>query len=261
MFHLPKHEAAAEAHRLRAHLLPYLRGHLSPAIPLPREGSVPAAPWGFTVAPWLPGRPFPPSIITEPNEARLADAVAQFLAELHAYPAARAQALGVSGLREWRTGLDGLRLRSLSVLRPLLGINEMGRLRRWWRSLLADDAWVFEPALTHGDLQPAHLLIDDETPQLQAVLGWTGVTVADPALDFAAVAEHYGPDFAWLVLEAYRRRGGAADAGFLARVRRQAALFPLLAWDRERPAGESPPPEATQHLLARLRSGPALSSR
>ena len=260
VLHLPRHESAAAAHRLRTHLLPYVRGHLSAAIPLPEPRSAAGARWGFTDAAWLPGEPFLPSRITDRNEDRLAQALGQFLAELHAYPAERAQSLGVPGPRDWRAYLDGLRQRSRAALRPQIGITERGRLRAWWTSFLAGAAWTFPPALSHTNLEPAHLLLDAEARDLQAVLGWSGVAVADAALDVAAVSQHYGADFAWLVLEAYRRRGGPADAGFLARVRRQAALLPLLAWDRARDPGESPPPDRTQRLLEELRRGPILAS-
>ena len=260
VFHLPRHEAAGAAQLRCTQVLPYLRGHLSPAIPLPEPGSAAGARWGFTVASYLAGRPLQPSVITVRNEARLARDLGRFLAELHAYPAERAQALGVPGSREWREGLDGLRRRSLSALRPELGITDTGRLRRWWTSTLADEAWAFDPGLSHANLAPEHLLLDGEARSLDAVLGWSALVVADPALDVAALSRDYGADFAWLALEAYRHAGGAADAAFLTRVRRQSALMPFLEWDRTRAPGEPVAPEATQRLIDRLRAGPVLGT-
>lgn len=260
VFHLPRHEAAAAAHLQRTQVLPYLRGHLSPAIPLPESGSSAGARWGFTVAPYLAGHPLHASAINVHNEARLARDLGCFLAELHAYPAERAQALGAPGPRDWRESLDGLRRRSLKTLRPELGITDTARLRRWWTSTLADEAWTFTPGLAHANLAPQHLLLDGAARSLDAVLGWSALVVADSALDIAALSHDYGADFAWLVLEAYRHAGGGADAAFLMRVRRQSALLPFLDWGRTHGSGEPVAPEATQRLIERLRAGSVLSA-
>ena len=85
------------------------------------------------------------------------------------------------------------------------------------------------------------------------------LAVADPALDLAAVAPHYGAGFAWLVMEAYRAAGGAVDADFLRRVRLQTSLAPILAWDRSRAPGQPAPADATRALAERLRAGPVLA--
>jgi aminoglycoside phosphotransferase (APT) family kinase protein len=254
---LPRHTDAASAHARLTQVLPYLRGHLSPAIPVPQPRSASGGAPGAVAAAWLPGRPFSPGVINERNEARLARSLGRFLAELHAYPAERAQSLGAPGPRDWRGFLEGLRDRSLRELRPRLGAARTARLRRWWRTYLADDAGPFDPAPTHGQIAPEHLLLDEEAHDLQAVLGWSRLTVADPALDLAALAPHYGRDFAWLVMEAYREAGGGVDAGFLRRVRRQAGVLPFLAWDRSRAPGDPAPPAATAALDERLRDAAA----
>ena len=259
VLHLPKHDAAVAAHARRAQILPYLRGYLSPAIPLPEPRSLGGVAPGLVDAAWLPGLPLSAGLITEPNEARLAGFLGRFLAELHAYPADRAQALGAPGPRDWRAGVEGLRDRSMRALRPQLGITETARLRRWWRTCAGDAAGAFGPAPRHGNLAPEHLLLDDEARDLHAVLGWSRLAVADPALDLAAVAPHYGAGFAWLVMEAYRAAGGAVDADFLRRVRLQASLAPILAWDRSRAPGQPAPADATRALAERLRAGPVLA--
>ena len=257
VLHLPKHAAAVAAHARRVQIMPYLRGHLSPAIPLPEPRSATGVSPGTVDAAWLPGRPLTPGAIDERSEARLARSLGRFLAELHAYPAERAQALGAPGPRDRREFLEGLRDRSLRALRPQLGAPRTARLRRWWRTFLADDAAPYDPTPTHGQIAPEHLLLDEEGHDLRAVLGWCGLTVADPALDLAAVAPHYGTDFAWLVMEAYRAEGGAVDAGFLRRVRRQAGVLPFLAWDRSRAPGDPAPAAATAALAEQLRDDSA----
>ena len=147
----------------------------------------------------------------------------------------------------------------MRALRPQLGLTETARLRRWWRSCAGDAAGALGPAPTHGNLAPEHLLLDDEARDLHAVLGWSRLAVADPALDLAAVAPHYGADFAWLVMEAYRGAGGAVDADFLRRVRLQASLAPVLAWGSIARAGRAGPgrrhPGARRAAARRTRAG------
>ncbi|PZC47586.1 MAG: putative kinase, aminoglycoside phosphotransferase (APT) family [Chloroflexi bacterium] len=265
VLHLPKHDAALAAHERRVQILPYLRGHLSAAIPQPQPHSLPSASRGAFESHWLPGSAFAPALISERSEARLAKTLAQFLVELHAYPAQRAQALGAIGPRDWRVMLDGLRRRSTTALRPQLGITRAARLRRWWQAFLdamgTDGAGDFQPAPTHGNLAPEHLLVDDEARGLEAVLGWNRLAVTDPALDLAAVSEQYGANFAWLVTEAYQQAGGVIDVAFLNRARRHAGILPFLDWDRSRAPGQPASPPETARLLERLLAGPISDPR
>ena len=255
IFHLPRDRDAAQQRERLAHVLPYLRGRLSPALPLPALCLAPGLDHGFSVAGRLPGSPVQPQALTERNQERLAAAIAGFLAELHAYTIDRAHALGVPGLRAWRAQLADLRARSLRAFRPHLGRNNTGRLRRRWDALLEEESAAFPPALVHGGLGPHHLLSDPDGPDLTAVLGWSHLTVADPALDIAVLSDAYGPAFTWQILEGYRRRARPVNAAFLRRVRRLAALAPLLRWERHGAPRDGP---AFESVLRELRAGPIL---
>lgn len=53
-----------------------------------------------------------------------------------------------------------------------------------WLSWLADDSyWPEHSVLTHGEIYPAHLLLDGE--EILSVLDWTTASIGDPAQDFA----------------------------------------------------------------------------
>jgi macrolide phosphotransferase len=82
--------------------------------------------------------------------------------------------------------------------------------RMWatWQRWLADDTyWPQHSALTHGDLHPGHMLLDNRGG-LTGLLDWTEAAVSDPALDFTYTHASMGPAVLADVLEAYRQGGG-----------------------------------------------------
>lgn len=110
-----------------------------------------------------------------------ADSLARLIAALHGLDPAQAEAAGIP--REhpedvrarWRADLDRV-CAEFEVSEDLLG---------GWRAWLADDGlWPTETVFTHGELYPAHLLLD-EREEIVSVLDWTTAKVSDPAIDFA----------------------------------------------------------------------------
>lgn len=77
-------------------------------------------------------------------------------------------------------------------------------LQERWLDWLADDSyWPNRSVLTHGEIYPAHLLLDGE--QILSVLDWTTAAIGDPAQDFAF------------------HRASVSDAAFTETVRRYVA--------------------------------------
>ncbi|MBM6622357.1 macrolide 2'-phosphotransferase [Micrococcaceae bacterium RIT802] len=110
-----------------------------------------------------------------------ADSLARLIAALHGLDPAQAEAAGIP--REhpedvrarWRADLDRV-CAEFEISEDLLG---------GWRAWLADDGlWPTETVFTHGELYPAHLLLD-EREEIVSVLDWTTAKVSDPAIDFA----------------------------------------------------------------------------
>lgn len=110
-----------------------------------------------------------------------ADSLARVIAALHALDPDEAEAAGVA--REhpedvrarWRADLERV-CAEFEVSENLLG---------GWRAWLADDGlWPTATVFTHGELYPAHLLLD-EHEEVVSVLDWTTAKVSDPAIDFA----------------------------------------------------------------------------
>ena len=79
-------------------------------------------------------------------------------------------------------------------------------LQRWQAWLDDDSYWPTFSRFTHGELYPAHVLIDADE-QIVGVLDWTTAKVTDPAVDFAYQRAFAGPAFE-LTVQAYVEEGG-----------------------------------------------------
>ena len=78
-------------------------------------------------------------------------------------------------------------------------------------------------APVHGDLGEEHVIIEGDG-SLSGVIDFSGPRIADPALDFGALADRFGQALAEAVLAEY---GGAVDHGFARRARFYADVRPL----------------------------------
>ena len=223
----PRAEGALASLELQAALLPHLRGFLTPAVPLFERRADPSRDWpyGCYAAARVAGRPMRAAAINDENIERLVRGLAQFLYELHHFPLPRARSRGLAPPRRWREQAEELARESAAALRPLLRFSEHARIRRWWRSLLNDEAaWSYQPAVVHGGLREEHLLLDAMLRDIVGVVGWERAQAGDPAADFAAVVDAYGSDFGWRVMTRYGELGGAVDAAFFRRVRQQGVV-------------------------------------
>ncbi len=255
VFRFPQTQGAAEAQAKEARLLPFLRGHVGPEVPVPawQAGSTAAVPLGFSGHGKLPGAPLRAEAIHERNADRLAQEIAEFLLGLHDFDLERAGALDVPGARAWKPGFEALRREALGGLRGSLRFSELGRLRRWWKDFLSDERnWTFEPRLVHGDLRAGRILVDDEATTVLAVDEFGAARVGDAAIDFAGLVSSCGADFSWRVVEAYRHRGGEVDGDFFLRIRRLGAVAPFEAVRRARDGA------ARAAAVEELRQGPLL---
>lgn len=81
-------------------------------------------------------------------------------------------------------------------------------LQNQWTAWLADDhLWPEVTVFTHGELYPAHLLLDPDR-SIRSVLDWTTAKVSDPALDFMYHAMISSPEAFQVAVDAYVAAGG-----------------------------------------------------
>ncbi|WP_448070489.1 macrolide 2'-phosphotransferase [Georgenia yuyongxinii] len=135
---------------------------------------------------------------------RYADSFGELLAALHRIDVAEAQAAGlmVQGPDEvraqWRA--DVATVSDAFDVAPVL-------LDRWQAWLDDDGLWPDFSVLTHGELYPAHVLLDEDE-HITAVLDWTTAKVTDPGRDFALHQALSTPETFARTVAAYERAGG-----------------------------------------------------
>ena len=122
--------------------------------------------------------------------------VRAFLDALHAIPVDEVPAPHPDWLETYREQAQEFR----RVVLPLLDPDERPR----GEALLSEVETLtgFEPALTHSDLGPSHLLVHDG--KLTGVIDWGDARVGDPAIDYAWLLNGPFPD--WDVDDELRRR-------------------------------------------------------
>ncbi|MEE6281647.1 macrolide 2'-phosphotransferase [Georgenia sunbinii] len=140
----------------------------------------------------------------DPASPRYAETLGRLLADLHATPVAEARARGIEVRQP-----DEVRRRwqqDVAVVADSFRIGDAlrGRLDSW---LADDDLWPDRTVFSHGELYPAHALIDDDGA-ITGVIDWTTARFDDPARDF--MFQHAGaPTEAFdVTVAAYRAAGG-----------------------------------------------------
>ncbi len=153
--------------------------------------------------------------------------LAEFLTALHAFPIARARALGVPGgdATSWRGEYeDFYRWIQRETFRDL------GARERRWASRLCEDFLAtpshfrFTPVLLHRDLGAEHILHDEATGRITGIIDWGDAWVGDPAFDFTGLLADWGEVTAEAALAHYN---GPKDAGMMDRARFYAQVIPF----------------------------------
>ncbi len=197
-------DVAAALHREEA-IIAFASRHLTVAVP---DWQVRAE--DLVAYPLLPGRP---GLTLEGDEARwhldpaserYAAELGRLLADLHAAPMDEAAELGVEvrspdEVRErWRE--------DVGVVCEEFDVHP--RLEEQLAAWLSDDGlWPEETVFTHGELYPAHVLVDEDDT-VTGVLDWTTARGDDPARDFMYQQAFAPPEAFATTVRAYVAAGG-----------------------------------------------------
>jgi aminoglycoside phosphotransferase (APT) family kinase protein len=212
---IPRNAYASERLRAQARLLPELAHEVSARIPVPELLSLEEEP------PVMGYRKIDGVACTAVVDGMWPERLGRFLYDLHAVPPefVGMRATTVAALRDrHRERCEAL----ASVVIPHLEDGDRADATAMLARYLDDDElWTFAPCLTHNDLGPEHVLVD-ERGDLVGVLDWEEADLGDPAWDFAWWI-HEMPDVGERALAAY---GGAPDRGFRERARFTHAISP-----------------------------------
>ena len=188
-------------------------------IPAPREWALLRDPGGRVYAGvyrFVAGEPAP---ARGRAAGALAPLVANLLERIHQFPASEAVACGAEQLDPWEGRWRPIFERHAAGLGP----GTRAWVERAAERLEALSLGAGAPALIHGDLQPAHLILRADS-SVAAVLDFSGPTVSDRAIDFGRLTQFWGARFAERVLQAYTL---SVDGAFVERAHLYAALEPL----------------------------------
>lgn len=179
--------------------------------------------------PLLPGRPGltvgegnQPSWHFDPASGNYLKSLADLIVSLHRLDPAEAAAAGTpaDAPEEVRGYWAAVLEKALAEFRI-----DPGMLAGWRRWLDDDGLWPERTVLTHGELYPAHLLLD-EADRIVSVLDWTTAKVSDPALEFMYV-QLITPDHFDEVVRRYQDAAGVAEPRLAERCTALIAAGPL----------------------------------
>ena len=115
--------------------------------------------------------------------------------------------------------------RSRELLDPPVAL-----LTRWQRWIEDDAMWPAHTALSHGDLHPGHLLLD-ESGAICGILDWTEARVGDPGIDLAMMFRCFGRDALDVIVDSFVANGATTWPRVIDHAIERAAVFPAAAAD------------------------------
>lgn len=148
------------------------------------------------------------------HDALLLEPLAEALAAVHRLPISLVQQAGlpVRTAEEVRQASSRLVDRAADT-RLLPGTVNA----RWSETLDSDRLWDFAPAVVHGSLDAAHLLVDED--RISGVLGWNELSVGDPAADFSWLLGSNSGVFEGVLARYAKLRGTGGSVEMQARAR------------------------------------------
>lgn len=140
----------------------------------------------------------------DPSSLRYAEAFGALLAKLHGVDVERARAVGVEVEAPGEVRARWRR----DIAKVSAEFSVASELRERWQAWLDDDSyWPAWSVFSHGELYPAHVLIDAHEA-ITGVIDWSTAKVSDPARDFAFQRAMASAEAFEATLQAYARAGG-----------------------------------------------------
>jgi aminoglycoside 2''-phosphotransferase len=219
LFRVGKHQEARASLGCESCLLPDLASALTLQIPVPKFAALDEQ----TTLPFVGYRFLPGPALSQARylnldnirRTRCAEAVADFLNQLHAHDLKPARACGVPVI-DYTARYGEILRRARAHLYPILDEPERRFIERLMTGYLSSgDASSFRQVLLHGDLSPDHVLFDEASQSVSAIIDFGDMMIGDPAWDLVFIYEDYGLDFFARLLPAYAEDNCTALLGRL----------------------------------------------
>ena len=182
-------------------LLSELQAHVQ--LPIPQYKYI-ASDASFGAYPMIRGQQLWPRTfqgLSDNVRVIIAEELAAFLTQLHAFPVDRATALGVQR-QDPVVDLRALEEEYERWTRARLTIAEQASCAVLFTSLRACMEDQHPQVLTHSDLLSEHILLREQHDRLAGIIDFGDKAIADPAIDFAGLWD-FSWDFATAVFERY----------------------------------------------------------
>ena len=184
----PRNEAIAAAAERELRLLPALSRHLSFPVPDPSHVGRRAG-WPFFVYSKIRGR----GLTSADGSPSVLDRLGSMLAEMHAFPVARAAELLEIARPEqaWRAQYEALWPDVEAFAIPAMRPEIARRVEREFQQFM-DGPFNAAVTLVHNDLGLEHLLVDHGTAEPTGIIDFESAWIGDPAIDFVPLVSAFG---------------------------------------------------------------------
>lgn len=202
---MPRNEETAEFDELARVLMPEIANAVSVPVPVPAFfGRNPTSHLSFSIYPLLKGQSLDTvetDRLTDRQSSQLADDIALFIEQLHAFPVQRARELGVH-LHDVNGEYQSDYAAAQRLVRPLVDDDlwgyMSGRFEAWFSDQSNHD---YVPTLLHGDLGVEHMLVDPLSCRLTGVIDFGDVHIGDPDYELHWYGSAIRPKYADILIE------------------------------------------------------------
>jgi aminoglycoside phosphotransferase (APT) family kinase protein len=195
-FRFPKHKEAAQLLLNEIKILP----HLPPlAVKTPKPELICLEPIGFSYPfyghPYLLGTPADQANLSDADRMSLADTLGVFLKQLHAFPLAKAQELGVGCDQIQRADIKKRYALTKTRMEYLVQQGLVNNAQIFMEAFLPymNLAVPNEFVLGQGDLYARHILLDNNK-KLSAIIDWGDCELLSPAVDLRIAYQFLPPE-------------------------------------------------------------------
>ena len=210
VFRFPKYEQGIQQLRLETKLLEAIRPFITLPIPNPIyqmfQDEVPGK--VFSGYEMIEGEPFWKNIFLEIKDEeqlqKLAFTLAQFLRELHQIPMATFEGIMEQGKTDMYLEMGNLYSQLKEHVYPFMREEARVEVSNTFESYLSNSSnFDFAPCFIHGDFGMSNILYSKGEKNISGVIDFGGVSIGDPAYDFAGILTSYGEEFLQLLAPHY----------------------------------------------------------